>query len=255
VQHLSQSSAQSLISWLLLSGVSTEISGDSCTWLKTEDLPVTGAAFSESAPAKAPADTVPVPGFSSFENLAAFNAYVSEWKDIGLCKTATHTVLGEGILQPRLMIIADAPDAEEDKSGKAFEGINHRMIRQAVGFAGFDPASLYMTYLSKWRPPGQRSLSATELRPLAGMLTEEIRLVQPQAVLVLGDSVFKALCSENGSFSGQLNKEIKIKKEGLNYHLPLFASQKGEFLVKNPTMKKSFWFGLLKFAATNRAIN
>jgi uracil-DNA glycosylase len=195
-----------------------------------------------------PTLTTPV-AFPRFESLDAFQTYVRAYKESGLCRTATHAVLGAGCeAQPLLTIICDTPDTQEDTSGQAFTGPGNQLVRAALRHAGFDPGQIYCTYVSKWRPPGQRSLTAIELKQLSSMLYEELRLIQPKAILTLGESALKAVLSENMPVLPKTHNIINIKNHIFNIEIAVLPSQKGEFLVKNPTMKKDFWLSLLRLA-------
>jgi len=249
-------SHRSLVEWLVLGGVSTETNNSPVSHLIKEDIldsdlaPVTAskpAARTPSPTSQAPQVQITLDKFNSLEDL---NNFSSTWKGIGLAKTASKAVAGRGPMQPRLMVIGDFPDDSEDRSGLAFSSPVNQPILQALRFAGFAEEKIYFTYLSKWRTPARRNLTPPERDICAQFLMQEIGLVAPQAILVLGESGFRLLAAESGAeiLKNPVNK-ILINQL-INKKLPIMASQKAEFLVKNPAMKKSFWFSLLDLAAT-----
>ncbi len=247
-----------LAEWLYLSGVQYEISEEACVWGGAEKEYVSSSVTSVPSPGPIPVQSPTAPrerpsSLPHFIDLAAFNSYIATWRGLGLCSTATHAVLGQGSLQPRVMVIAEAPDDAEDRSGETFSGAAHQLVIQALTAAGFDKADIYVTYLSKWRPPGQRSLGKHEVTPLSAMLWEEIRLVRPKALLVLGEGLARAIGGDSLPTSGLLGKILSINNQIDNLNLSFLASQKAETLLKTPSMKKTFWFSLLSYTATLRA--
>ncbi len=190
----------------------------------------------------------------SFADLDALNAFTKGWKEPALCRTATQAVSSSGqATAPDLAIIADIPDTAEDASGQAFTGPYNQLIRKALAAAGFNLESCYFTYLSKWRTPGQRNLSDVEMSWLIPLLRAELGFVQPRAILLLGDSVSRAIFSPSSQKDKILTKNTFVEIQWLEKSLPILSSQKSEILVKNISMKKSFWFSLIAFAATLRA--
>lgn len=244
---------KSLVHWLSLSGVLTETGEELHRWTSdpfaTPDVPSPAArttTVSAPVPAAAELDV-------KFDNINELNNFFQQWKRLGISKTATNTLIGTGIQNPCLMIVCDTPDGFEDQKGQPFSGPGNSLIREALRYAGFSLDTIYMTYLSKWRPPGQKALSPTEIGILSPLLHQEIAFIRPQAVLAIGESTLKGLGIENLR-PGLSNREISIyKNQYLNYEIPVLTSQKGEFLVKTSSMKKNFWLSITNFASALRA--
>lgn len=245
----------SFADWLQLGGVYYEVREEPASWGQEQSAVSFPAeevvAMAQPAPKEAVLTTQP---FQQFSDLDSYNSHLLSWKKIGICNTSTNTVLGSGVSSPALMLVAEAPDDVEDRSGIAFSGAGNQIILQALQAAGFDHTHIYMTYLSKWRPPGgQRALGKHETIHLVPMLLEEMRLVRPKAVLVLGESVGKLILGESFPGSGGIGKVFSINNQIDKRQIPLMASQKGENLVKTQGMKKNFWFSLLSYTASLRA--
>ena len=252
----------SLVDWLVLGGVLFETGEETAfeahnrviaaqmartTTVSEETLPVQTLA----KPATKATD-LPIPALPEFQSLPELNEYCRTFKEMGICRTASGCVLGLGPLSPRVMVITDMPEDQEDRSGIAFSSPANQMIRKALGLAGFAETDHYVTCLSKWRPPGKRTLTPQETALCAALLKQEIRLVRPAAILTLGESTIRAMLPD--SLTGGLKPPFIniVENHIVDYRLPFMASQKGEFLVKNMAMKKNFWFSLLDFAATTR---
>lgn len=254
-------SFHSLVDWLVLSGISYEVGEDTAYEALSRQMARQQQESSLAQPAasvrpaaaasKAPAASLNLnlPEFASIEEL---NAFLLSYKELGLTKTASSCVLGQGNPAPKLLVITDMPEDQEDRSGQAFSSLSNQMIRKALGFAGFEAESLYFTYLSKWRPPGKRALSPPEVTICGRLLEQEIKLLRPKAILALGESTLRVIWPDSARHPIKPPFVNNISYHGLNYETPFFASQKSEFLVKNAVLKKSFWFSLLDLAATIR---
>lgn len=243
--------AKSLIHWLSLGGVQTEISEALRQWSNDAPLPIAPV----NAPTARQAVAIPTELDVKFNNINELNDFLRQWKRLGISKTAMHTIVGTGAVNPVLMVICDAPDGSEDQRGEGFIGVGNRLICEALRLAGFQQDTLYMTYLSKWRPPGQKALSPAEISILSPLLAQEIAFVRPKAILALGDSTLKALGVDSVRSPLPSKEFSSYENQSLNYKIPVFTSQKGEFLVKTPGMKKNFWLSIVNFASALRAEN
>lgn len=259
---------RSLTDWLVLSGVSIEIGNQPASYkivmpdvLQASEPAapalVRDASFQTAPAAKALGSALkPVQAtlqIDKFNSLDELNNFCKDWKGMGLTKTASRAVLGHGkTLHPALMIICDIPDDSEDRLGDAFSSPANRMVRQALSYAGFAEDQLYFTYLSKWRTPAKRALTAGERDVCAQILAQEVGFVAPSLILTLGESTIRGLVPDFAQNIGRSFAKNEYINQYLNKKLPLYASQKGEFLIKNALMKKNFWLCLLELAASLR---
>ena len=242
----------------MLAGVSVEVNDTPTNY--TIVLPASSEAGPDTLyipPSKKgaaqPVITAPqtIPTFNTIE---ALNNFCSTWKELGLTKTASKAVLGSGKTSaPALMVICDIPDDSEDRQGIAFSSPTARLVRQALMLAGMAEKNIYFTYLSKWRTPAKRPLTPLERDICNQILNQEIALVAPKLILTLGESTVKTLNPEFAQNLGKGLADTSYTNQLLKNKIPLKAFHKGEFLVKNPLIKKSFWFGLLDLADTIRA--
>ena len=248
----------SLADWLYLTGIQFETKDIVTSWQADGFAEATQQVIEKAPraalkPANDTATVIPMPAIEptkKFDNLKDYSSYLSSWKKLGICATSTHTVLGIGAENPVLMVIAESPDDVEDRTGTAFSGLGHQLIKQALAAAGLAEDQLYVTYLSKWRPPGgQRNIGKHETAHLLPLLYEEMRLVAPKAVLALGESLAGVFLGDTPHAKAAMGKVLSIKNQLDNLNLPFMASQKGEILVKTQSMKKSFWLNLLSYTA------
>jgi uracil-DNA glycosylase len=117
-----------------------------------------------------------------------------------LFKNATQTVFGMGPKHPEMMFVGEQPGDVEDREGVPFVGPAGRLLREALGEAGIDPADVYLTNAVKhfkWKPRGKRRLherpNHEEVMACRLWLDEEIALVKPRAIVALGATAAGAL--------------------------------------------------------------
>lgn len=96
-------------------------------------------------------------------------------------------VFGDGAPDADLMLIGEAPGADEDAAGEPFVGRAGQLLDQILLSVGLDRHQLWITNIVKFRPPGNRNPTPAEIQASEAVLLEEIRLVNPQIIAPLGN--------------------------------------------------------------------
>jgi uracil-DNA glycosylase family 4 len=127
----------------------------------------------------------------------------AEWeklKERSLKKFGEESVFGEGSLNSRLAIVGEAPGKHEVEEGRPFVGNAGKLLDELLAEAGIDRSKLYVTNVVKVRPTKEgggstqnRPPRAGEIRKGIGLLMEELDLVKPRALALLGSTPAKAL--------------------------------------------------------------
>jgi uracil-DNA glycosylase family protein len=117
-----------------------------------------------------------------------------------LWRHATQTVFGEGAAGARVMLVGEQPGDREDRAGHPFVGPAGRELDRALEEAGIDRRAAYVTNVVKhfkFQERGKRRIHATpkkfEVDACRPWLDEELRVVKPEALVVLGATAGKAL--------------------------------------------------------------
>ncbi|MGE0371923.1 MAG: uracil-DNA glycosylase [Gammaproteobacteria bacterium] len=107
-----------------------------------------------------------------------------------LAAFATHAVWGEG---PRggLMVIGEAPGANEDKTGRPFVGKAGGLLDRLLEEAGLSRREVYITNIVKHRPPGNRDPKPREVEACSDFLSWELMSVAPPVVLLMGRNAMR----------------------------------------------------------------
>src|SRR4051794_18619456 len=127
-----------------------------------------------------------------------------------LWRNATQTVFGEGLKKSRVMLVGEQPGDREDRAGRPFVGPAGRELDRGLEAAGIDRSEAYVTNVVKhfkFEERGRRRIHATpkrfEIDACKPWLEEELRVVQPEALILLGATAAKAILGSNFRVSRQ----------------------------------------------------
>ena len=134
------------------------------------------------------------------KDLPTLNADKQAFNLSALKKTASHTIFGQGNINPQLMCIMEMPDADSDRSGQTFAGAQGEQFKKMMSAINLDISDVYLTYLSPWRTPGNRPLTEAERALFLPFLAREIQLVQPKKILLFGAGNIDSLAKARGNW-------------------------------------------------------
>ncbi|MBB3882349.1 uracil-DNA glycosylase [Acetobacter oeni] len=100
--------------------------------------------------------------------------------------TATHSVLPRGPVGARVMVIGDAPDEDEDRSGVPFSGLAGSLLDKMLTSIRLDREQLVLAAAVPWRPPGGRAPSPAEVAACLPLLLKSIAVYRPERLLLCG---------------------------------------------------------------------
>lgn len=128
-----------------------------------------------------------------------------------LCKTRTNSVPGKGNFKSDVIIVGEAPGKNEDENGEPFIGIAGKKLSKALEDAGISREEVYITNIVKCRPPKNRVPTTVERSTCQEYLKQEIAIIKPKIICVLGNTAFNSLLggSEIIKFRGKLVKKDK----------------------------------------------
>jgi len=133
-----------------------------------------------------------------------------------LCKTRTNSVPGKGNFQSDVIFVGEAPGKNEDENGEPFIGIAGKKLSIALEEAGISRDAVYITNVVKCRPPKNRVPSTVERSTCQEYLKQEIAIIKPKIICILGNTVFNSILggSEITKFRGKL-----VRKDNQLYFL------------------------------------
>ena len=129
-----------------------------------------------------------------------------------LCKTRTNSVPGKGNFQSNVIFVGEAPGKNEDKNGEPFIGIAGKKLTIALEEAGISRDEVYITNIVKCRPPNNRVPSNIERNTCQEYLKEEISIIKPKIICILGNTAFNSILggSEITKFRGKIARKNNL---------------------------------------------
>jgi DNA polymerase len=102
------------------------------------------------------------------------------------CETATNLVPGEGNPDAAIVVVGEAPGANEDKQGRPFVGQAGKALGKLLAAAGLEREDVFITNVVKGRPPGNRDPKADEVAHSWPWLEAQLGVIEPELVVPLG---------------------------------------------------------------------
>jgi DNA polymerase len=162
-------------------------------------------------------------------------AEVRECKLCGLCATRTQTVFGTGDVRARLMVIGEAPGAEEDRQGEPFVGRAGQLLNSMLRAAGFERPQVYIANVLKCRPPNNRDPAVEETERCLPYLRRQIELVNPAVILCVGRIAAQRLLERDEPLARLRGRIHRLGRT------PVVVTYHPAYLLRAPTEKRKSW--------------
>lgn len=177
--------------------------------------------------------------------LEGLRAAMAEFDGSTLRETATNLVFADGVPESGLMLIGEAPGADEDRLGRPFVGASGQLLDRMLASVGLDRArDFYITNILPFRPPGNRTPTDAEIALFLPFVLRHIQLVSPRLVVLLGGVSAKALLRSRDGITRLRGRWHEVMVEE-NRALPALATLHPAYLLRNPGAKRDAWHDLL----------
>ena len=178
-------------------------------------------------------------------SLTELRELVQQFDGCNLKKTAASTVFGDGSPQARVVLIGEAPGADEDRIGSPFVGKCGKLLDKMLAAINISRADCYITNVLPWRPPGNRTPTDEEIAICLPFLKRQIELIKPDFLLLLGGIALKSLLDVPDSISRTRGKwldyVIDVQKSA-----QVLATYHPSYLLRSPSQKAKVWSDLLR---------
>lgn len=171
----------------------------------------------------------------SMDTLEEVKAYVDETVLVPIDETRRHAVLGTGDPQADLMIIGEAPGADEDRLGEPFVGRAGKLLDKILEAVNFEREEVYITNIMKSRPPNNRDPLQEEVQAHIPILYKQIALIEPRILLAVGRTAGNALLDRRSSLAALRGTFHDY------YGLPLMVTYHPAALLRNAQWKRPTW--------------
>src|SRR5882724_12074277 len=168
------------------------------------------------------------------------------WTDVDDCKRyplhkgRTNIVHTEGSRRARMMFVGEAPGADEDAQARPFVGRAGQLLTKIIEAIGLKREEVLIGNVNRCRPPSNRPPTAEEVEMCKPFLLREIATVQPEVIVVLGNTAMRNLLNTREPISKLRGKFQDYK--GIKV-MPTFHPA---YLLRDPSKKRETWDDLKK---------
>lgn len=201
------------------------------------------------------------------KTLEELQAAIRAYDGLEVKRTATNMVFADGNPKAHVMIIGEAPGADEDRQGLPFVGVSGQLLDKMFECIGLsrkseDPAtSIYISNILNWRPPGNRTPTEAEMALALPFVERHIALVRPKFLMLMGAVAAKTVLNMDLSISKLRGKlyDYSFVTDGISEGLKPFESPAKiiptyhpAFLLRTPIQKGKAWQDLLMLQKSSR---
>ena len=161
--------------------------------------------------------------------------YVTNTPLIEIDHTRTNAVVGVGNPEADLMVIGEAPGADEDLKGEPFVGRAGQLLDKILEATGFSRDSVYIANILKSRPPKNRDPRPDEIEAHVPILYRQISLIRPKMILTVGRISACVLLGQPASLASMRGKLHDF------HGIPLVVTYHPAALLRNPQWKRPTW--------------
>jgi len=181
----------------------------------------------------------------SCRTLAELEAAIRGFEGCALKRTAKNTVFADGTPGAPVMIVGEAPGADEDRVGKPFVGVSGQLMDRMMGAIGLSrDGGFYITNILFWRPPGNRTPTTTEQGMCLAFTRRHIELARPKVLVLAGGVSVKAVLDTTEGIT-RLRGKWTTYPLGDGTQIPTLPTFHPAYLLRTPASKRQSWQDLL----------
>jgi uracil-DNA glycosylase family 4 len=179
---------------------------------------------------------------SSVEEL---EAAVRAFDGCALKRTAKNTVFADGVVGSPVMIVGEAPGADEDRLGKPFVGVSGQLMDRMFEAIGMSrERDLYITNILFWRPPGNRTPTLAEQAVCMAFTRRHIELARPKVLVLAGGTAAKSVLDTTEGIMRLRGKWTSLALDD-GSAVPTLPTFHPAYLLRTPASKRQSWSDLL----------
>lgn len=253
---LNSQEAQSILEWYLAAGVDLCVDEMAINRLKPPPVMPSERQAAPQAPAArtvSPALAVaPSAAMAKARELAdsantleELREAVMQFDGCSLKKTAKQAVFSDGSPEADIMLIGEAPGAEEDRRGIPFCGPSGKLLDTMFSSIGLPREKFYISNCIFWRPPGNRNPTPEELAICRPFVEKHIKLIAPKALAFIGGVAAQALLETSTGITRLRGKTYQYNNAYLDAPITAFVTFHPSFLLRQSAQKRLAWHDLL----------
>ena len=174
-------------------------------------------------------------------------------KKCDLKKNAKNIVFSDGNPKSKIMLIGEAPGANEDDEGLPFVGRAGMLLDKMLTAINLDRKKVYISNIINYRPPENRRPTDEEIKRYLPFITKHIEIINPKILVLLGSTAMNALIGNDVVISKMRGKWIE--KEFGNCKTSVIITFHPAFLMRQPAQKKMSWIDLKMIREKKNKLN
>ena len=186
-------------------------------------------------------------------NLELLKKSIIELKNCNLKRQAKNMVFCDGNPKSKIMLVGEAPGANEDQEGLPFVGRAGMLLDKMMAAINLDRKKVYISNIVNYRPPENRKPTDEEIRRYLPFITKHIEIINPKILVLLGSTAMNALIANNVVISKMRGKWIE-KKFG-SCKTSVIITFHPAFLMRQPAQKKMAWIDLKMIREKKNKLN
>ena len=186
-------------------------------------------------------------------NLELLKNSIIELKNCNLKRQAKNMVFCDGNPKSKIMLVGEAPGANEDQEGLPFVGRAGMLLDKMLAAINLDRKKVYISNIVNYRPPENRKPTEEEIRRYLPFITKHIEIINPKILVLLGSTAMNALIGNNVVISKMRGKWIE-KKFG-SCKTSVIITFHPAFLMRQPAQKKMAWIDLKMIREKKNKLN
>ena len=177
--------------------------------------------------------------------LEALYRVMACFTECALVATATKMALADGNPEAGLVLVGEAPGAEEDVAGRPFVGPAGQLLDRMLASIGLTRRDLVVINMIPWRPPGGRAPAESEIQVCTPFLWRHLTLLRPRTIVTLGQIPARALTRRDDTLRRMRGRWQNVPVPGLPAEISTLPMWHPATLVRTPVAKKDAWTDLV----------
>ena len=173
------------------------------------------------------------------DSLERLKKSINNIKSCSLKNNATNMVFSDGNPKSRIMLIGEAPGANEDKEGLPFVGRAGALLDKMLAAIDLNREKVYISNIINFRPPDNRRPTDEEIKRYLPFITKHIEIINPKILVLLGSTAMNALIGNEVVISKMRGKWIE--KQFGDCKTSVIITFHPAFLMRQPAQKKMAW--------------
>jgi len=184
-------------------------------------------------------------------SLEELEAILAAFDGCALKFSAKNLAFADGNPNGRVMLVGEAPGADEDRIGKPFMGRSGQLLDRMLAAVGLDRSQVYVANIVPWRPPGNRTPTPQEIAICRPFIARQIELASPEFLLCLGGPAAQNLLNVKDGILRTRGRWFTYKTED-GREIRALPTLHPAYLLRQPLQKRLGW---RDFTALRRALD